>query len=266
MSSYGPYGSYPPPPPSSPPTLPGSGAPLPPPPPPRPVRKPLALFDRIKFIVALVVLFWFFVWSAMSDNPILPFSDAVNDTIEHKWPLFLLLAIAGLRRGEVIALRRSDLDLNAGALRVRQSAVLVGNRVVVGEPKSRAGHRTVALDDETTRRLAWHHSRQQLQAHKAGRTDPKLVFTTASGERLDPAYVSRHFARLIRLHGLPSIRLHDLRHFMATQMLAHGVAVVTVSQRLGHARASTTLNVYGHCIPGADRDAAHFISDLISIP
>jgi len=47
--------------------------------------------------------------------------------------------------------------------------------------------------------------------------------------------------------------IHDLRHFMATQMLAHGVAVVTVSQRLGHARASTTLNVYGHCIPGADR-------------
>ena len=54
--------------------------------------------------------------------------------------------------------------------------------------------------------------------------------------------------------------------FMATQMLAHGVAVVTVSQRLGHARASTTLNVYGHCIPGADRDAAHFISDLLRVP
>jgi site-specific recombinase XerD len=50
---------------------------------------------------------------------------------------------------------------------------------------------------------------------------------------------------------------------MATQMLAHGVAVVTVSQRLGHARASTTLNVYAHCIPGADRDATQFISCLI---
>ena len=52
---------------------------------------------------------------------------------------------------------------------------------------------------------------------------------------------------------------------MASQMLGHGVAVVTVSQRLGHARASTTLNVYGHCIPGADRDAAHFISNLIAL-
>jgi hypothetical protein len=53
---------------------------------------------------------------------------------------------------------------------------------------------------------------------------------------------------------------------MASQMLGHGVAVVTVSQRLGHARASTTLNVNGHCIPGADRDAAHFISNLIAAP
>jgi integrase len=53
---------------------------------------------------------------------------------------------------------------------------------------------------------------------------------------------------------------------MATQMLGHGVAVVTVAQRLGHARASTTLNVYGHCIPGADRDAARFITNLITSP
>jgi integrase len=53
---------------------------------------------------------------------------------------------------------------------------------------------------------------------------------------------------------------------MATQMLAHGVAVVTVSQRLGHARASTILNVYGHCVPGADGDAATFISNVIASP
>ena len=53
---------------------------------------------------------------------------------------------------------------------------------------------------------------------------------------------------------------------MATQMLGHGVAVVTVAQRLGHARASTTLNVYGHSIPGADRDAARFITNLITSP
>jgi len=81
-----------------------------------------------------------------------------------------------------------------------------------------------------------------------------------------PNRVTKTFIAHRRRTGVGQFRLHDLRHFMATQMLAHGVAVVTVSQRLGHARASTTLNVYGHCIPGADREAAHFIADLITPP
>jgi integrase len=78
-----------------------------------------------------------------------------------------------------------------------------------------------------------------------------------------PNRVTKTFLAYLRRAGVGRFRLHDLRHFMATQMLAHGVAVVTVSQRLGHARASTTLNVYGHCIPGADHDAACFISNLV---
>ena len=81
-----------------------------------------------------------------------------------------------------------------------------------------------------------------------------------------PNRVTKQFIRHLRRSGVGRFRLHDLRHFMATQMLGHGVAVVTVAQRLGHARASTTLNVYGHCIPGADLDAARFISALITAP
>ena len=72
------------------------------------------------------------------------------------------------------------------------------------------------------------------------------------------------FISHLRRAGVGHFRLHDLRHFMATEMLAHGVAVVTVSQRLGHARASTTLNVYAHCVPGADRDAADYIAELLN--
>lgn len=76
--------------------------------------------------------------------------------------------------------------------------------------------------------------------------------------------VTKTFIGYRRRAGVGEFRLHDFRHFMATQMLAHGVAVVTVAQRLGHARASTTLNVYGHCVPGADRDAADYIADLLA--
>ena len=79
-----------------------------------------------------------------------------------------------------------------------------------------------------------------------------------------PNRVTKTFIGHRRRAGVGEFRLHDLRHFMATQMLAHGVAVVTVAQRLGHARASTTLNVYGHCVPGADREAADYIAGLLA--
>ena len=64
--------------------------------------------------------------------------------------------------------------------------------------------------------------------------------------------------------GLPHFRLHDLRHFMATEMLAAGVPIATVSQRLSHARASTTLNVYAHAVPGGDRMAAETLAAILA--
>jgi hypothetical protein len=75
--------------------------------------------------------------------------------------------------------------------------------------------------------------------------------------------VTKRFIHHRRRTGLGHFRLHDLRHFMATEMLGQGVAVPTVSQRLGHARASTTLNVYAHRVPGSDRDAADLLGGLL---
>lgn len=129
-------------------------------------------------------------------------------------PVYLLLGLVGLRRGEAVALRWTDVDLNQGLLRVEQSVVEVGRRSVVGPPKSASGARTVALDDETCRRLHWHAARQGLDIlRETGTiTVPELVFTTPRGEPLDPSFVSRHFERLVTRHGLPRIRLRDLRH------------------------------------------------------
>jgi len=92
-----------------------------------------------------------------------------------------------------------------------------------------------------------------------------FVFSSApDGSRpWNPNHVTKRFIHYRRRAGLAHFRLHDLRHFMATEMLARGVPVPTVSQRLGHARASTTLNVYAHRIPGADRDAANLLGELI---
>jgi integrase len=131
-------------------------------------------------------------------------------------------------------------------------------------------HRTyrVAIDEATMQRLIDHRRRADARARSSGVAvaDMAFVFSPACDGSVpwQPNRVTKQFIRHLRRSGVGRFRLHDLRHFMATQMLGHGVAVVTVAQRLGHARASTTLNVYGHCIPGADLDAARLISSLIT--
>jgi hypothetical protein len=79
-----------------------------------------------------------------------------------------------------------------------------------------------------------------------------------------PNWVTKRFIAARRAAGLPHFRLHDLRHFMATEMLAAGVPIATVSQRLSHARASTTLNVYAHSVPGGDRRAAETLAMILA--
>ena len=83
-----------------------------------------------------------------------------------------------------------------------------------------------------------------------------LVFTTLVGKPLDPRNVSRKFHRLLREAGLPSIRLHDLRHTAATLLLAQGVDPRTIMEILGHSQVSLTLNTYSHILPSLKRDAA----------
>lgn len=78
-----------------------------------------------------------------------------------------------------------------------------------------------------------------------------------------PDGVTARFVKLREREGLPGVRLHDLRHFVATRMLAAGVPVTTVAGRLGHANTSTTLNVYAHFVESSDRDAADALGRLL---
>jgi integrase len=77
-------------------------------------------------------------------------------------------------------------------------------------------------------------------------------------------WLTKQFIAARRAAGLPHFRLHDLRHFISTQMLAAGVPIATVSQRLSHARASTTLNVCAHSVPGGDRRAAEILAAILA--
>jgi integrase len=114
----------------------------------------------------------------------------------------------------------------------------------------------VELDAVTNEVLASY--RPRVDAEPAA-----FVFSHADGRPWLPSHVTRRFISARTKAGLDRLRLHDLRHFMATQMLAAGVPIVVVSQRLSHARASTTLNVYAHAVPGGDRAAAETIASML---
>lgn len=183
-----------------------------------------------------------------------------------------VLAYTGARRGEVLALRWRDLDLDTGRLAVRRSAGLVrvkgeGARLVEGPTKS-GRERVVDLDPGTVEVLRRHRVARAGLALQLARDDA-LVFGDLEGRHLHPERFSRRFAEQLErcrrtADGLPAVRLHDLRHTHATLMLGAGVPVKVVSERLGHASVTITLSIYAHVMPGMQADAAAQFAALVA--
>jgi integrase len=184
-----------------------------------------------------------------------------------------LLAMTGMRRGEALALRWRDVDLDAGTVSVRRSAGVVrvkGEGATVAEGGTKSGKpRVIDLDAGTVAVLRAHRRERGAMALQLARDDT-LVFGDQEGRHLHPERFSRTFqgdvARCRKSIGeaaLPVIRLHDLRHTHATLLLAKGVPVKVVSERLGHASPTITLQVYAHVMPGNQRDAAELFASLI---
>jgi integrase len=180
--------------------------------------------------------------------------------------LIRVLAATGARRGEVCGLRWSDLDRHAGTLSIRRSVASVAGGTVVKGTKTHSARR-IALDPETLSVLDTHRERLEYRAAlcRVAVDQDGFVFTaTLDGSQpLHPDTITGAFGRICRRAGLCSVRLHDLRHLHATQLLAAGVPVRTVSGRLGHADAATTLNVYAHFLEASDREAADVIGGLL---
>jgi site-specific recombinase XerD len=187
---------------------------------------------------------------------------AANDRLS---PLWHLIALTGMRRGEAIGLRWRDVDLENARLAVRRALIPTNREVVVSEPKTAKGRRLIALDPVTIEVLKGQAARQlseQLQADAAW-VETGLVFTAASGAALDPESVSRYFRQAVKRALLPQIRLHDLRHTHATLALQAGIHPKVVSERLGHATVAITLDTYSHAIPAMQEEAAALIAELV---
>lgn len=179
--------------------------------------------------------------------------------------LFRLLAMTGMRRGEVVALRWSDVDLAHRRLTVNQSASVIDGAEVVDTPKTRRSRRVIDLDPETVSQLKQHRARQREFFLMVGvtATASDRVFTNEVGDPLRPASVGQAFRRLVEVADVPAIRLHDLRHTHASHLLMAGVNVKVVSERLGHASVSFTLDTYGHVMPGQQAEAAAAAAALV---
>ena len=178
-----------------------------------------------------------------------------------------LAAMTGLRRGELLGLRGRDVDLDAGRLSVTQTLLSVRNKLLYSTPKTKKGRRSVALDPETVAELRRLRIRQNEERLIFGGDwpDHDLVFTREDGEPVHPDRFSRDwFAQHLKAADLPRIRFHDLRHTHATMALAAGVHPKVVSERLGHATISITLDTYSHAIPALQEEAAEKIAALVS--
>jgi len=186
---------------------------------------------------------------------------------ERLYPLWHTLAMTGMRRGEALGLRWEDVDLEAGRLAVRRALIPHGRGVIVSEPKTARGRRSIALDPETVEVLKAQAARQLAEQDDWGDawTDSGHVFTKEDGEALDPEDVTRYFRRTVKAAMLPQIRLHDLRHTHATLALRAGIHPKVVSERLGHAAVSFTLDVYSHAIPAMQEEAANLIAELVFV-
>lgn len=181
---------------------------------------------------------------------------------------FFLTAHTGMRRGEVLGLRWTDVDLDAARLSVRATVISVGYEIEGSDAKTTTGLRTIDLDSRTVEVLRdW--KEQQAKAHRpAAELIEKwgdLVFPKPGGvgQPIHPDVFTQAFERVVASTELPTIRFHDLRHTHATLLLKAGVPVKVVSERLGHANAAFTMAVYQHVIPGMQAEAAKTFARLL---
>ncbi len=181
------------------------------------------------------------------------------------YPLWWLIALRGLRRGEAAGLRWCDIDLDNRQLTITNQRTTVGYQIIEGPPKSAASRRTIALDRQTVTVLRAHLRRQRATYLVTGRLWHEFgyVFTRPDGQPYHPNYLTHRLPYLIEREGLPPVRLHDLRHGAASLAHAAGADLKTIQALLGHASIVLTADTYTSVLPAAHHQAAEATARLI---
>jgi len=187
---------------------------------------------------------------------------ALQDRFAGMW---LLAATTGMRRSELAGVRREMLDLETGLLRVEDTRVVVGGRSHHSDGKSAAGRRGISLDTFTRAELVKLVELLDEERAAFGRDYPVhgLLMVNEEGRPLHPDTITTRFNRLVDRAGVPHIRLHDVRHTYATLAMDLGIDPKMLSDRIGHANTSVTLQIYTHRSAGRDQAMAQTLGEMI---
>lgn len=189
----------------------------------------------------------------LTQNEILRFLHQAKE--EGYYELFLLELGTGMRRGEILALKWSDINFATGELRIERQVYIIKAEVIISAPKTKASIRTVILPPSLLKTLAVYKET----------VDSEWMFPspTDNGRPRNPSSVRKRLQLILERAGCKKVRFHDLRHTFATMALEHGMDVKTLSATIGHVSSATTLDIYSHITDTMQRQAAVHIDRKI---
>ena len=178
------------------------------------------------------------------------------------YPIVSLALSTGMRRGEILALRWKDVDLDAGRVRVEQALEQTKEGIRVKGPKTKHGRRNISLPESAVAVMR-DYRREQLELRVAlglGKPEPEaLILSKLDGTPRNPHVTTTEYKRTLAHLGLRKVTFHALRHTHASALIAAGIDILTISRRLGHGSPTITLSVYGHLFDNTDDAAAKAI-------
>lgn len=187
--------------------------------------------------------------------------------------LYNLAVYCGFRRGELIGLTWDNVDFKNKTILISQSTVQVNGKAITKDPKSKTSRRVVSVPAEVMDMLKQYRKEYleyQMATGSYWRGEGKFIFIQKDGTQMFPDTPTKAIKKIIRRynkehpdHPLPEISLHGLRHTNATLSLYSGTDIKAVSKRLGHSKASTTMDIYAHALEETDREAAENVANLI---
>jgi integrase len=200
--------------------------------------------------------------STWNSDQVKLFLETIKD---HRWAgIFYLACGVGMRKGEILGLPLSALEVEKGYLRVIQTLQYVPSKgLLILEPKTDKSRRMLVLPKFVVKALREHLVKRERLSKSSSWKESGLVFTTDIGTPISPRNLIRLFKSKIQEAGLPDIRFHDLRHGVASLLLEKNVHPKIVSELLGHSSVNLTLNTYSHIINPLNRVAADTMDDVV---